>query len=213
MEGGDNPPPPEGDLKPTEKTFTQAEVTAMMAREKDQGRRSAEESIAKQLGCTPEEAKAILDDARKKDDAQKTEAQRATEAANAEKAAATKEKEEARREKLNTRIEAALIRAGVAQAEDDKDGKKFEAKMARLMRLVDVDLDADVAAVAAAVKTLKDEEPGLFGATQKKGAPNSDPTGKPPAKQPDTDAFTRGRDRAKASAGAGTGYSFMNPKT
>ena len=214
FDGGDPPPaPPEPNpTPPTEKTFTQAEVTAMMAREKDQGKRAAEEALAKQLGCTLEEAKAIIEGVRRKADEEKSEAQRAREAADAEKADAARVKEESARETLNTRIEAALMRAGIVQADDDKDGSKFEAKLARLRKLVDVEPGADAAAISAAVKSLKDEEPVLFAgsaAPPKKGAPNSDPSGKPPPNQPNTDAYTKGRDRAKAAAGAGGGYSFM----
>lgn len=197
---------------PAERTFTQAQVTAMMAQEKAQGKRAAEEALAKDLGCTPAEAKAIIEGARKRADEEKSEAQLAKEAADRAKAEADASTAASARETLNTRIEAALMRAGVVQAEDDKDGSKFDARLNRLRKLVDVEPGADVAAIAAAVKTLKDEEPTLFGVSEpkKKVAPNSDPSGKPPPNQPNTDAFTRGADRAKSAAGAGSGYSFMN---
>lgn len=213
MEGEDPPAPPAPPTPPVDRMFTQAEVTAMMAREKDQGKRGAEEALAKSLGCTLDEAKTIIADSRKRADAEKSEAQRAREAADAEKADAERVKGESKRERLDTRIQAALMRAGVVQADDDKDGSKFEARLARLTKLVDIDLEADPAAVSAAVKVLKDEEPGLFAAAApgKPKPPHTDPGGKPPPNQPDTDAFKRGADRAK-KVGAG-GYGFMNTNT
>lgn len=206
----DPPAPPAPPTPPGARTFSQEEVTAMMAREKDQGKRAAEEALAKSLGCTLEEAKTVIADSRKRADAEKSEAQRAREAADAEKAEAERVKGESLRERQNTRIQAALMRAGVTQSDDDKDGSKFEAKLARLTKLVDVEAEADAAAVTAAVKSLKDEEPGLFAASGpgKPKPPNSDPAGKPPPDQPNSDAFQRGAERAK-KVGTG-GYAFMN---
>lgn len=141
-------------------TFTQADLDRIATREKAQGRRAAEDDIAKDLGVSLDEAKRILAEARERDEKQKTEAQRAKEAADAEKAAAEAAKAEAARERHEARVERALVAAGVS---DDK-------RLGRLARLIEVEVGAELDDVKAAVADLHKEMPELFGAANGAGA-------------------------------------------
>lgn len=205
-EGG-NPP------APAPKTFTQEEVSAMLTREKDQGKRAAEEAIAKQLGVSIEDAKKLIADAKKREDAEKSEAQKAREAADAEKAEAERNKSEAARERHATRVERALLRALPKDLDDDK----LDARVSKLTRLIDVEVGADDAAIKAAVEELRKEWPELFptngsGNGGKNPPPPGDPKGKPPTPKVGNDAYNKGLERAKARTGTGT-YDMLKSLT
>lgn len=204
---GDPPPadppkaPPVGDLP---RSFSQAELDAVASREKDQGKRAAEQAIATQLGVSIEDAKKIITAAKERDDADKSEAQKAREAADREKAAAESEKQQAARERHETRVERMLIRAGVDPSNDKR--------LNRALRTMEVEIGAEEKAISAAIEDLKKEEPAWFAATPvgdpPKGKP-SDPPGTPPRQAQSEDAYTRGMDRAKR-VGAGGQYSILN---
>lgn len=182
--------PPGGTTTETPpKSFTQAEVTAIAAREKDEGRRSAEASLAKELGVTVAEAKEILKQHKSAEDAKKTEADKAREAAEAEKTAAAKEKSEAAKEIFETRLERAFLKEGLAL--DD-------AKVARVRRMASVEAGASYEDILKDVQSIKSEFPELFG-TEGAGtpkAPSGDPKGSPPKPKPGEDKFASGADRA-----------------
>lgn len=172
--------------------MTQKQLNAMMAREKNQGRQAAQQELSEQLGVSIEEAKSILTAAREREDAEKSEAQRAKDEADREKAQATQDREAAARERYETKVEKALIRAGVSP--DDSD------RLADLARLVSAPQDADLDAIAEDVKTVKERYPELFGANgsgDPKPPPSSDPKGKQPARRGSEDAMARGAERAK----------------
>jgi len=87
----------------------------------------------------------------------------------------------AARERLTVKIERRLTAAGVgAGIADDEDGAKAEAALARAVRMVDLPADADDAAIAAEIAKLRDEVPALFSTT---GDGSTPPPGIPPAKQ------------------------------
>src|SRR5690606_23599383 len=96
------PPPTPATQEPTttsDKVFTQAEVTALATREKQQGRQEALREITERLGCTVEEAEQMLKDARDRENEQLTEAERKLKAAEAREAkAAEREAKAAERE-------------------------------------------------------------------------------------------------------------------
>lgn len=184
--------PPAGttstDDKPV-KTFTQDEVTAIATREKDEGRRSAEAAVAKELGVSVAEAKKILKDHAAAEDAKKTEADKAREAAEAEKTEAEKAKAAAATEIFETRLERAFLKEGLAL--DD-------TKVARVRRMVSVEAGASFDDVLKDVQAIKAEFPALFdgsGAGTPK-APNGDPVGSPPKPKPGEDKFAAGAARA-----------------
>lgn len=166
--GGGVPPVPTPPVPPVDRTFTQAEVTAMMARERDQGGRSTREALLQQLGVTTaEEADALVKAAKAANDAALTEQQRATAAAEAEKTAATQERAAAAAEILASRTERALIRAGLPlQVEDPaRAGQMVEnPQLAYALRLVTVAPGADEAAISTAVDQVKAAFPTMFAA-------------------------------------------------
>lgn len=177
-----------------EKTFTQAEVNAMMAREKDQGARSAAEQLAKDLGTSVEEAKAIIKEHHDRVEGEKSEAQKARDAADKEKAEAEKAKSEAAQERHEAKVERLLLRAGLDPGDEDK-------RLTRAMRMIDIEVGAEDTVVQAAVDDIKKDEPGWFGEGVKSKPKNSDPKGTPPKPKVDEDGYSRGQARAKQMAG------------
>lgn len=146
-----------------EQTFTQADLTRVGTREKQEGHKAGRSQALKDLGVeNEEEAKELLAEAKAAREAKKSQADKDAEKARNEAAQATREKEEAAREKLNTRIERQLMLHGLSL---DKDPDKADKQLARASRLLDLDTTADVDAIKQAVKDLKDEMPSLFAET------------------------------------------------
>lgn len=173
---------------PPAKTFTQAEVSAIAAREKDEGRRSAEAAVAKELGVTVDEAKKILKDHRATEDAKKTEADKAREAAEQEKTEAATAKAAAAAEIHETRLERAFNKVGL---------ELDEAKIARVRRMVTVEAGASYEDVLKDVEAIKVEFPALFDSTATPPkAPGGDPKGAPPKPKLGEDKFAAGAARA-----------------
>lgn len=157
-----DPPAP----APTDKSFTQDDVTRIATREKAEGRQAGINEMMKELGVTDlEEGKALLKRIRDAEDAQKTQSQRDAEAAATAKAEAEADKAEAAQERLLARMERALTRAGVPAERLDK-----------VVRLLDLnDPKADDAKVTEAVEAVKKDFPELF-----TGAAPPDPGRNPP---------------------------------
>lgn len=138
---GDPNPGAGGDPKPQEKTFTQAEVTRMLANEKRQGRNS----VLKDLGIDPEDkdgvknAKGILD-------AQKTQAQLDREVLSNEKTA---------RAQAEAKAVAAERRVGVMLAKCK--GEFLDEVIALASAKVTDTVDFD-----AALKAVKEKCPTFF---------------------------------------------------
>lgn len=173
----------------------QAKVDDIVKGRVAETKRQTEERIAKELGCTVEEAKVVLEAHRKRSDEDKTEAQREKEAAEKARKDADAEKAAAAKERFEGQIERALLRARI----DD-------SKVTRAMRVLDVEPGADADAIKKAVEDLKSDEPGWFGEKEEEGnklppAPGSDHRGRPPAKKKPEDAYDRGMQRATAAAG------------
>lgn len=170
----------EGEPKPTAKSFDQAEVNRIAAREKAAGRRAAEEALATSLGVSVEDAKKIIADHKAAEDAKLSEADRAKQKAEADAAEAAKLKNNSAGEFRLARIERALAAEEFPKIADD-------AATAKVVRMVDVALDASYDDVREAVKQLKTEFPALFekakddGKGKKPPLPGSAPSGKPPA--------------------------------
>lgn len=196
---GDPPPkdPPNDDPPP--KTFSQDDVNRIAAREKEQGRQAAAQSLADDLGVSLEEAKTIIKEHRDRSEAEKSEAQRAKEAADREKAEAAEEKKAAARERHETKVERRLIRAGVP---DDEEGLK------RVMRMVTVEVGASDDDLQAEIDSIKTQFPTLFGTGEGGGgrgrAPSGDPPGSPPKPKGGESRYARGVERAKARSGRKT---------
>lgn len=206
MEGPDDPPAPKPDEpapkpddKPAEKLLPQSEVNRIAATEKEAGKRAAEQELANRLGVPLDEAEQILKAHRERQDAAKTEAEKAKEAAEAEKREAEAEKQAAKAEVHETRLERAFAKTGLALDDDEK--------LARIRRMVTVEVGASYDDVLADVTKLKESFPELFEAKaddgkgkqkQQRKAPSGDPSGQPPKPAAGEDAFARGRERAKS---------------
>jgi hypothetical protein len=169
--GAEDPPNPDPAQKPDpDKTFTQAEVSAIAAREKSQGKAAAAAELAEHLGVPLDKAKDLIQQALDAENAKKTDADKARDAAEAAKAAADADRAAAATERQAAAIERALVRAGVVD-------EKFD----RAVRNIDVPADADADAIKTAVDALKGEEPTWFGVTTtQKRTPHSVPPGTPP---------------------------------
>lgn len=182
--------------EPPARTFTQAEVDAMMGRTRSEARTAAANELATDLGVTVDEAKAIIADRNAAEDANKTEAQRDREAAATAKAQADADRAEAARERRSIAAERALLAAGIVL---DTDPEKASAALARAVRMIDLDAESFNAVEQA--NTLKADVPGLFTPTEGSGTRPSPPGGtrpKPPAGGPTTkSAVERGADRWK----------------
>jgi|GEM_PF-2452877 len=196
-ESGDPAPAAGGTGKPEEKTFTQAELTSIAAREKNEGKAAAERSIAEQLGVPIEEAKAIVKAAKDADEAKKSDADKDREAAAREKQEAEAERQAAKVEVHQARLERAFGREGI-ELEDGDD------KTARLMRLVTVEAGASYEDVLKDVQQIKADFPALFGGAEetdtsktKRKAPSGDPKGNPPKPPAGEDKFAAGKARAQ----------------
>lgn len=204
-DGGDPPTaPPAGDPAPTDppkpgppaqRTFTQAEVEALAAKEKAQGKRAAAREFAEKHGFSSiEDAEQFIAEARKAAEAKKTEEQkRQEELDRREQALAERESAAIARER-NANRRAVLVGLG-ATGDDLEDA-------AALLR---VDDDADDATVAEAAAKLKERRPELFGqaapvppAGQMPPAPGGAPAGGPPPRQaPAGKPGDRGREMAR----------------
>lgn len=161
---------------PSEKTLTQTEVNAIVAREAGAAREKAAKDLAAQLGVTTEEAVTIIKAHTDKTNAEKSDAQKAREAADAEKVKAVQEQEAAKLETHHTRADRELIRAGITFPEKSTEEQQDQI-LARIRGLLTVQVGATAAEIAADVKAVKELYPALF--TGKAGGPpppGSDPS-------------------------------------
>lgn len=166
-EGGTpNPANPPKPAPPAQRTFTQAEVEALAAKEKAQGKRSAAKEFAERHGfSTIEDAEAFIAAARESQDAALSEQQkRERELTEREAKAEAREKAAEARERTANR-RAVLVSLGATG--DDLDDATA------LLRVPD---DADDTDVQEAADALKKRRPELFGTSHQ-----ADPAAVPPA--------------------------------
>ena len=185
-EGGTpNPADPPKPGPPAQRTFTQAEVEALAAKEKAQGKRSAAKEFAEKHGFgSIEDAETFIAAARKaQDDALSEQERREREIADREARADAREKAADARERAANR-RAVLVGLG-ATGDDLEDA-------AALLRVPD---DADDTAITEAAVKLKTRRPELFGVSPQADpdtkpamppAPGGAPAGGPPARQTPT---------------------------
>lgn len=151
------------------RTFQQAEVDGIAAREKSQGERAGQRRLLQTLGFDPEkpeDAKKTLDDWRAAQDASKDQATRDREAAATDRAAAAEDRRQASFERHSLAVAQALVAAGLPG--DD---------VADIGLLVKAEVGADAATVKQAVDDLKKKRPALFGPAAPGGQqmPGGDP--------------------------------------
>lgn len=194
-DGNTDPPAPQGT---SATTFTQDQVQAIATREADKAKRAATKAMLEELGFTSkEEAAKFVNGAKEAEKAQMTEAERIKAEAEAEKAAAAAERATFANERHTATLERALVMAGVPLDPDKPE------KLARVARLVDVEVGADAAAIKAAVEAVKVEFPQMFGAPGSAPSPSSEPAtgGAPPTRTNGMTALERGAAAAKQRLG------------
>lgn len=209
------PPVPVPPVPPV-KTFTQAEVDAMIAERVNKEKGASAKEIADKLGITLDEAAKVIADKKAEDDKQKTEAQLATEKAIKEADASAAATASAKAAEHDTKVLRALVLAGVPiLATEGQDQKVIDDRLAKIGQLVSADVGADDATITAAVTSLQTSMPELFAPqvidpNAPKPPPSNDPN-KPPNKtpKPAENAMQRGAERAKA-AGGQKGYAWEN---
>lgn len=195
---------------------TQAEVDAIVSRERasTKAATAAETAtaLATELGCTVEEAKAYIAAAKTAEEGQLSDAQKAQKKAEADAVTAAAATAAAELAGLQAKITIALVSAGVpVVAVKPEDQAKVDAKLAMLIKLVDVPATADADAIKAAVTLLKETTPELFsGVSATPTIPDTDPlTPNAPSKVQE-DAMKRGADRAKTATHQ-SGYAWETP--
>ncbi|MFG3244215.1 hypothetical protein [Streptomyces sp. NPDC048157] len=173
--GAPDPTDPPKPSPPAQRTFTQAEVEALAAKEKAQGKRSAAKEFAEKHGFSSiEDAETFIAAARKaQDDALSEQEKRERELADREAKAEAREKAAEARERAANR-RAVLV--GLGATGDDLDDATA------LLRVPD---DADEATLQEAAVALKTRRPELFGTTPPPAgalppAPAGAPAGGPP---------------------------------
>jgi hypothetical protein len=173
-----------GVIPPAPRMFTQDEVNALAAREKDQGRVAGLREASEKLGGrTIDDAAVLIAAAVAADEANKTEAQRELAAAATAKSAAEQDRAEAAKDRHTARLERILGKAGASDVEI-------------VARALDVAVGADDATVTAAVEALKAKVPGMFVAVVP--PPNTDPGKQPPPAGGLASAAAQAADIAKA---------------
>lgn len=195
----------------------QSEVDRIVRGRVEETRKSTLAKLQEELGVDLDTAKQLIADSKKKQDDEKSDAQKAREQADQERAAAEREKQEAALDRHNSKVERALLRVAPTFEKDD-DGKKLDAWVTRVSRLVngEVEVGAEADAISDAVKALRDDMPELFGSAKKEGGeeppPPGDPKGGPPKGGKSEDAFARGAERAKQVSAQST-YAILQEQT
>lgn len=187
-----------------EKKFTQADLNKLLAKEKGEGKRAAEKALADKLGVSVDQAAEIIKKHQDAEDATKSEAEKELAKATKEREAAEAEKRAAAAERHELQIERALTAEGFTG--DEK-------KLARVRRMVTVEVGATYEDVLADVQEAKTEFPELFGSKtpedpgKKPGRlPSSDPAGKPPAPKGGEDLYAAGAKRFEEQQKKRQGY-------
>lgn len=182
-----------GKDKSDEKKFSQADLNKIAAKQKAEGKAAAEKAVIDLLGCTPAEAAEIVKKHREAEDANKSEAEKALQKAQQEREAAEAAKREAASEVHEARIERALAAEGFAG--DDK-------KLARVRKMITVEVGATYDDVLADVQDAKKEFPEIFAGKTPEGdgkkpgkLPSSDPAGRPPKPNGGEDKYDAGAKR------------------
>lgn len=143
-----------------EKKLTQAEVTRIATREKQEGTKAGRLALLKELGITdPKEATRLIELAKKAEEETLSDTEKANKKAQDAAVEAEKDREEAKKERLASRVERSLLANGLSLP---KDEDKADKALSRAVRLLDLDLDASQDDIKAAVKELKVEMPALF---------------------------------------------------
>jgi hypothetical protein len=211
----DPPDDDSGKEKSADKKFTQADLNKIGTKQKAEGRAAAEKAIADQLGCTPAEAKAIIDAHNKAEDEKKSEAEREKDKASKAATEAEKAKADAEQAKHESLIERALLRSGFT-ADDSEEGQK---RLTRVRKMITVEIGASFEDVLNDVKDVKTDFPALFAEQDPKDSgkkpgrlPNSDPSGKPPRPTGGEDKYDAGAKRFAEANKKRQGYNPLAKK-
>jgi len=173
---------------PAARTFTQAEVEALAAKEKAQGKRSAAKEFAEKHGFgSIEDAETFIAAARKAQEDALSEQEKLTRQLEADRKKIDDDRAALATDRRTVQLEQALTRRG---AIDTDDTPNLQDAMALLERELRATPDADAVAIAEAADRIKARRPDFFGgaapgaaANQLPPAPGGAPAGGPPARQ------------------------------
>lgn len=202
---GDPAPEPPKPAPPAQRTFTQAEVEALAAKEKAQGKRSAAKEFAEKHGFTTiEDAEAFIAAARQAQEAALSEQEKQARQVEEDRRKLEAEKASLAEERRTVRLEQALTRLGAIDTRDEQGNEipNLQDAMALLERELRTIPDVDPDAIAAAAGRIKARRPEFFGATPAPAAPqvlppapSGAPAGGPPSRTP-----SAGKDAIKTAA-------------
>lgn len=215
-DGGDPPagdpetPPAPKPAPPAQRTFTQAEVEALAAKEKAQGKRSAAKEFAEKHGFTSiEDAEEFIAAARKAQEDALSEQEKQARQVEEERRRIEADKAALAAERRTVRLEQTLTRLGAVDTRDEQGNEipNLQDAMALLERELRAQPDADTDAITDAAQRIKARRPEFFGSpaaaqsapvTQLPPAPGGAPAGGPPARQaPTGKPGDRGREMAR----------------
>jgi hypothetical protein len=173
-------------------TFTQDEVNALAAKEKDQGRRAGARDALKEFAekngfSSIDDAAAFIAAGRQAQQDALSEQERQQQQLAQDRKAVDEERAQLATERRTLLREQALTRLG---ALDSDDAPNLQDALAMLDRDLREEPDADAAAVTAKAEALKKRRPELFGATPTAPAPamppapGGAPAGGPPQRTP-----------------------------
>jgi len=194
-----DPPPPDpqkDDPPEPPKTFTQDEVTRMMAREKREGKESGVRSVAEQLGVSVEEAKTIIAERNEASEKKKTEDEKRIEAAEKKSAEAEAKVTAAEEKAFTADLRSKLLEMGINPA-----------KLANAVKLVEASYTDEEEKVTDAVDKFVEETPEWFTSEEETPGPPGSRLPKGPPK-PSGDSK---EDRVKARLQARHGSRLTQP--
>lgn len=202
--GGSGSGEGEGTGSGSERKLTQAEVTRIMTREKQQGHTAGRAAVLKELGIEdPKEAARLIEAAKKAENDALSETERARKEATEAAARAKTAEQETALERVHLKAERKLLASGLQL--DPKDEEKAERQLARAVKLLDLDHEADPEKIKQAVTELKEEMPNLFATTdgdeeeEKETSRNGDRTRRDPGRPPRSSG-PKGTSKERAAA-------------
>lgn len=167
--------------------LSQEEVNRVVAQRVAEAQRIERKRILERAGVpTLEALEGTLKAQRDAEEAAKSDLDRALSSARQEMEAAAAERQQLARDRHDLIVERTLAASGAS------------GELAKIARLVEVEVGADPAAVTAAVEAAKAAFPSLFGAASATPAPSQPAGGGPPSRPSSSpDALTLGAEKAK----------------
>lgn len=187
------------------KTFTQADVNRLAAKEKKEGKRAGIKSVMEELGIKDlDEAKQALEAIRKKNDGTEDAEQQKQTREQVRKELEKEFERDKARIRLEAKAELALIKAGLKAEKTDK-----------VLKMLDIDSAEDLDDINDQIEDIKKDFPEMFQSKNsdeddegKKEPKSTKPGTQPRKKGPEADAT-----KTRLQQRHGTTLARLNPKT